>query len=336
MPRSYTAELGTALAGRYLIEERIGKGGMATVYKALDLKHERHVALKVLNPELGAVLGAERFLAEIKVTATLQHPNLLTLIDSGEANGLLYYVMPLLDGETLRARVARERQLTVGEAVRITCGIAQALAYAHARGVIHRDLKPENVILQHGQPIVVDFGVALALRNAAGARMTQTGMVIGTPQYMSPEQASGEKHIDARADVYALGTLLFEMLAGEVPHSGPTAQAVLTRVINTEARAVTSVRPSVPATVASALARALARMPEHRFATADEFSTALQASVSGAVRADTRRKRTGTESPAQPGVDEPPSSASGHSTPTLVVAAAVAALAGFAAGWLAR
>jgi tRNA A-37 threonylcarbamoyl transferase component Bud32 len=229
MPRSYTAELGTALAGRYLIEEHLGKGGMATVYKARDLKHERSVALKVLNPELGVMLGAERFLTEIKVTATLQHPNLLTLIDSGEANGLLYYVMPLLEGETLRARMTREGQLPVAEAVRITVGIGQALAYAHARGIIHRDLKPENIMLQFGQPIVVDFGVALAMRNAGGARMTQTGMSIGTPQYMSPEQASGDKQIDARADQFALATVLYEMLVGEAPHRAPTAQGVIAR-----------------------------------------------------------------------------------------------------------
>lgn len=322
MPRTYTAELGTALAGRYLIEEQLGKGGMATVYKARDLKHDRAVALKVLNPELGAMLGAQRFLTEIKVTATLQHPNLLTLFDSGEANGLLYYVMPMLDGETLRARLKREHQLPVDDAVRIAVGVANALAYAHARDVIHRDLKPENIILQHGQPIVVDFGIALAMRNAGGTRMTQTGMSIGTPQYMSPEQAAGEKHIDARADIYALGAVLFEMLAGEVPHAGPTAQVVIARVMSSEARAVTSVRPSVPAHVGDAVRIALSRTPQERFANADAFIAALDPARTG-PRAEVP---SGAVSPAQ----------QGHSTTVLAAAAAGAALLGFAAGWLAR
>ncbi len=319
MPRSYTAELGTALAGRYVIEEHLGKGGMATVYRARDLKHDRDVALKVLNPELGAVLGAARFLAEIKVSATLQHPNLLTLIDSGEANGLLYYVMPLLDGDTLRAFITRSGRLSVDEAVRITTGIAQALAYAHARGIIHRDLKPENVMLQHGQPVVLDFGVALALRNAGGARITQTGVAMGTPQYMSPEQASGEKQIDARADIYALGTLLFEMLAAEVPHTGPTPQSVMARVITTEARAITTVRPMVPAYIASALSRALARIPDNRFATVEEFVAALQPRANNLA------------------ADEAPTSSetSGrHATPVLIAVASVALALGFIAGRL--
>jgi eukaryotic-like serine/threonine-protein kinase len=322
VPRTYTAELGTALAGRYLIEEQLGKGGMATVYKARDLKHDRAVALKVLNPELGAMLGAERFLTEIKVTATLQHPNLLTLFDSGEANGLLYYVMPMLDGETLRARIKREHQLPVDDAVRIAIGVANALAYAHARDVIHRDLKPENIILQHGQPIVVDFGIALAMRNAGGTRMTQTGMSIGTPQYMSPEQAAGEKHIDARADIYALGAVLFEMLAGEVPHAGPTAQAVIARVMSSEARAVTSVRPSVPAHVGNAVRIALARTPQERFATADAFIAALDTA------------RTGPR--AEPPADATSHTARGHSTTILAATAVGAALLGAIAGWLAH
>jgi serine/threonine-protein kinase len=323
MPRSFTAELGTALAGRYLIEEHLGKGGMATVYRARDLKHDRYVALKVLNPELGAMLGAERFLAEIKVTATLQHPNLLTLFDSGEANGLLYYVMPLLDGETLRARLKREQQLAVDDAVRIAIGIANALAYAHARGVIHRDLKPENIILQHGQPIVVDFGIALALRMASGTRMTQTGMSIGTPQYMSPEQAAGEREIDERADIYALGTVLFEMLAGEVPHAGPTSQAVIAKVMTMEARTITSVRPSVPASVAEAIRCALSRAPDDRFATADALVAALS-------------PRRPVEPAARVTTPMPVAAPSGHTTARLAGVAAGAALLGFAAGWLLR
>jgi serine/threonine-protein kinase len=183
--------LSAALASRYAIEREIGRGGMATVYVARDLKHDRHVALKVLNPELGAVLGVDRFLAEIKVTANLQHPNLLPLFDSGEAAGLLFYVMPYVEGETLRARLDREKQLPVDDAVRIAVAIGSALEYAHAAGVIHRDLKPENILMQSGQPVVADFGIALAVSNAGGARVTQTGLSLGTPQYMSPEQASG-------------------------------------------------------------------------------------------------------------------------------------------------
>ncbi len=322
MPRHYTAELGTALAGRYLVEGHIGKGGMATVYQARDLKHDRPVALKVLNPEVGAILGAERFLAEIKVTATLQHPNLLTLIESGEANGLLYYVMPLLDGETLRARLTREGQLSVDDAVRIAVGIGNALAFAHTRGVVHRDLKPENIMLQHGQPVVLDFGIALAMRNAGGTRLTQTGMSVGTPQYMSPEQAAGERDIDGRADIYALGALLFEMLTGEVPHTGPSAQVVFARMMTTEARAVTTVRPSVPSRVAEAVRRALSRAPEDRYATADEFVQALQPRSAG----DLPARRTPTSSM--------PHIASGHSTAMLVGVAATSAVVAFALGWL--
>ena len=191
-------DLAAALADRYTLEREVGAGGMATVYLARDLKHERDVAIKVLKPELGAVLGVERFLAEIKVTANLQHPNLLPLFDSGEANGLLFYVMPFVEGETLRARLDREKQLPVDEAVRLATAIAGALAYAHERGVIHRHLKPENILLQAGQPVIADFGIALAVSNAGGARVTQTGLSLGTPQYMSPEQATGDRTIDAR------------------------------------------------------------------------------------------------------------------------------------------
>jgi len=295
-----TAELSTALAGRYAVEREIGRGGMAVVYLARDTKHDRLVAVKVLNPELGAMLGAERFLSEIKTTATLQHPNLLPLFDSGEANGLLYYVMPYLDGESLRARLVREQQLPIEDAVRIATGIANALSYAHARGVIHRDLKPENVLLQHGQPVVLDFGVALAVRNAAEGRKTQTGMSVGTPQYMSPEQAAGEKVIDSRADIYALGALTYEMLAGDPPHTGPSAQVIVSRVMAGDIRPVTVARPSVPAHVANAVHRALARVPADRFATAVEFAQALVVSAPAlptaataqlpAARADWRRR----------------------------------------------
>jgi eukaryotic-like serine/threonine-protein kinase len=284
-----TSELSAALASRYVIARQIGRGGMATVYLAHDLKHDRDVALKVLNPELGAALGAERFLSEIKTTATLQHPNLLPLFDSGEANGLLYYVMPYVEGETLRARIEREGQLPVDDAVRIGLGIARALSYAHARGVIHRDLKPENILLQHGEPLVLDFGIALAMRNAGGARVTATGISIGTPSYMSPEQAAGERIIDARADIFTLGTVMYEMLAGELPHAGPTAQSIIAKLMSADARSLGAVRRTVPQHVVDAVDKALSRVPADRFATADEFARALQTtSETSAVRHATR------------------------------------------------
>src|SRR5207244_1826897 len=210
---------------RYAIDREIGAGGMATVYLARDVRHDRPVALKVLNPELGAVLGVERFLAEIRVTANLQHPNLLPLFDSGEADGLLFYVMPFIDGESLRAKLAREKQLPIDDAVRIAVAVASALDYAHRHGVIHRDLKPENILLHEGQPLIADFGIALAVSNAGGARITQTGLSLGTPQYMSPEQATGDRIIDGRTDIYSLGAMLYEMLTREPPHAGTTARS---------------------------------------------------------------------------------------------------------------
>src|SRR5687767_11100491 len=226
-PQDALQNLTSALSGRYAVDREIGAGGMATVYLARDVRHERKVALKVLRPELGAVLGVERFLAEIKVTANLQHPNLLPLFDSGEANGLLFYVMPFVEGETLRARLQRERQLPVDEAVRIAVAVANALDYAHSHHVIHRDLKPENILIQQGQPVVADFGIALAVSRAGGQRVTQTGLSLGTPQYMSPEQATGNRHIDGRSDIYSLGAILYEMLAGDPPHTASTAQAII-------------------------------------------------------------------------------------------------------------
>ena len=212
--------LTTALADRYRIERELGAGGMATVYLAHDIKHERDVAIKVLHPDLGAALGGERFLSEIRTTARLQHPHILPLLDSGEADGLLYYVMPLVRGETLRARLERERQLPIADAVRIAREVADALQHAHAQGVIHRDIKPDNILLQDGHALVADFGIALAVQSAGGQRMTQTGLSLGTPQYMSPEQAMGERTIDARSDLYALGAVTYEMLVGEVPFTG--------------------------------------------------------------------------------------------------------------------
>src|SRR3990170_750647 len=241
------AQLNAALTGRYEVEREIGAGGMATVYLARDVRHDRRVALKVLRPELGAVLGVERFLAEIKVTANLQHPNLLALFDSGEAEGLLFYVMPYVEGESLRARLDREKQLPVDEALRIAGAVASALDYAHRHQVIHRDLKPENILLHEGQPLVADFGIALAVSNAGGNRITQTGLSLGTPQYMSPEQATGDRAIDGRTDIYSLAAVTYEMLVGDPPHIGSTAQAIMARVLTEKPRSVRTTRPTVPA-----------------------------------------------------------------------------------------
>jgi Tol biopolymer transport system component len=273
-------QLRGGLTGRYEVEREIGRGGMATVFLARDVRHSRRVALKVLDPELGAVVGAERFLAEIKVTANLQHPNLLPLFDSGEAGGLLFYVMPFVEGESLRARLEREKQLSVDDALRLAIGIASALDYAHRHGVIHRDLKPENILLHDGQPLVADFGIALALSNAGGQRITQTGLSLGTPHYMSPEQATGDRDLDARTDIYSLGAVLYEMLAGEPPYTGNTAQAVVSRVLTERPRALRTMRPSVPDHVDAAVTAALEKLPADRFATSADFIAALDGRAS--------------------------------------------------------
>ena len=267
--------LRAGLADRYRLDRELGAGGMATVYLAHDLKHDRPVAIKVLKPELGAMLGVERFLSEIKVTANLQHPNLLPLFESGEVEGLLYYVMPFIDGETLRARLEREKQLPVDEAVRLTVAIAQALDYAHRRGVIHRDLKPENILLADGQPLVADFGIALAVSKAGGQRVTQTGLSLGTPQYMSPEQATGDRTVDARTDIYSLGAMTYEMLTGEPPHSGTTAQAIIAKLMTEEVRPLMVLRRSVPPAVDAAVRHALEKLAADRFATAGDFAQAV-------------------------------------------------------------
>ncbi|MEA3247189.1 MAG: serine/threonine-protein kinase, partial [Gemmatimonadota bacterium] len=266
-----TTRLSAALAGRYRIERELGAGGMATVYLAHDEKHDRHVALKVLKPELAAVIGAERFLNEIKTTANLQHPHILPLFDSGQVDGTVFYVMPFVQGESLRDRLTRERQLPVGDAIRIATEVAGALDYAHRHGVIHRDIKPENILLHDGQALVADFGIALAVsRTDGGSRLTETGMSLGTPHYMSPEQALGERTLDARTDVYALGCVLHEMLAGEPPFGGPTAQAIIARVLGSEPEPVTALRRTVPEHVADAILTALAKLPADRFASATE------------------------------------------------------------------
>ena len=272
-----TERLSAALADRYRLERELGQGGMATVYLAEDIKHQRNVAVKVLKPELGAVLGAERFINEIRTTANLQHPNLLPLFDSGEADGFLFYVMPYVEGQTLRAKLDAERQRPLGETARLIALLAGALDFAHARGVVHRDLKPENILLQAGQPIIADFGIALAVAQAGGERVTQTGLSLGTPHYMSPEQAAGTQTVDARSDQYALGATAYEMLTGEPPHTGPTTPVIVARLMTETPRDIRATRPAVPASVDTAIQRALAKSPADRFSSCGSFADALAA-----------------------------------------------------------
>ncbi len=269
--------LQVALADRYRIERELGEGGMATVYLAEDLRHERRVAIKVLRPELSAIIGAERFIREIKTIAALQHPHILGLIDSGEISGTAYYVMPYVEGESLRDRLNREKQLPVAEATRIAAEVAGALDYAHRHGVIHRDIKPENILLHDGQALVADFGIALAVSSAGGStRMTETGMSLGTPTYMSPEQAMGEREIGPASDVYAVGCVTYEMLTGDPPFTGSTAQAIVARVVTEAPRSLTSQRRTIPANVEAAVLTALQKLPADRFDSAKAFVEALQ------------------------------------------------------------
>ena len=284
--------LRTALSDHYRIERELGAGGMATVYLAHDIKHDRDVAIKVLHADLGAALGAERFLSEIRTTARLQHPHILPLLDSGDADGLLYYVMPVVTGETLRARLTRERQLPINDAVRIAREIASALDYANRQGVIHRDIKPENILLHDGQALVADFGIALAVQQAGSQRMTQTGLSLGTPQYMSPEQAMGEKNVDARSDVYALGAVTYEMIVGDPPFTGSSVQAIVAKVMTERPTPLHTVRDTVPTHVEDAVLTALAKLPADRFASAAEFASALASTdtpARGRVAAHPRR-----------------------------------------------
>ena len=265
----------TALQDRYRLDRELGQGGMATVYLAHDLKHDRDVALKVLRPELAAMLGRERFLAEIHLTARLDHPHILTLIDSGESDGFLWYVVPFIRGESLRQKLEREKQLGLDEALAITKQVAGALDYAHRHGVIHRDIKPENILLQEGEAILADFGIALAVKEAGGNRLTETGLSLGTPQYMSPEQATAARQLDARSDIYSLGAVLYEMLAGEPPHTGATAQAIIAKLMTTEAVPLRVLRSTVPEAVERAVAKALSKTPADRFASAGDLAGAL-------------------------------------------------------------
>jgi eukaryotic-like serine/threonine-protein kinase len=293
--------LTAALADRYRVDRELGQGGMATVYLAEDLKHRRKVAIKVLRPELAAVIGAERFLREIHTVATLQHPHILGLIDSGEVNGTAYYVMPYVEGESLRDRLRREKQLPVADAVRLATEVAAALDYAHRHGVIHRDIKPENVMLHDGAALVADFGIALAVSSAGGGtRMTETGMSLGTPHYMSPEQAMGEREITARSDVYALGAITYEMLVGEPPFTGPTAQAIVAKVMTAEPAGLTAQRRSVPPAVDDAVLTALQKLPADRFASAAEFAAALEGRAASGTGVRTHAVRRPTRPAGRP------------------------------------
>ncbi|MBE0595385.1 MAG: protein kinase, partial [Gemmatimonadales bacterium] len=344
--------LTTALAGRYAIERELGAGGMATVYLAEDLKHHRKVALKVLRPELAAILGGERFLKEIEVTANLQHPNILPLYDSGavyrpvdgsadrvigDANGdgsldsatprsleFLYYVMPYVEGETLRDKMAREKQLGVDETIAIAKDVADALHFAHQRGIVHRDIKPENILLQQGKPLVADFGIALAVSHAGGTRLTETGLSLGTPHYMSPEQATGDRELDARSDVYSLGALVYEMLSGEPPHHGNTVQAIIARILSEDPAPVTRQRPAVPAYVDAAIRKALDKTPADRFPSAAKFAEAL-----------TNPGFTLPRTVAAPAASAAPRFRR-HAVTIGLAAIAVLAIAAAVAGWLRR
>src|SRR6266849_1528769 len=305
-------QLEAGLNGSYAVERELGRGGMATVFLARDLKHGRPVALKVLHPELAASLGPERFEREIRFAARLQHPHILSVYDSGVAAGQLWFTMPYVEGEALRSRLRREGQLPLEEALRIAREAAQALHYAHRHGVVHRDIKPENLLLtRDGNTLVADFGIARAL--GGDEHLTQTGMSIGTPAYMSPEQASGEKTIDARTDIYSLGAVLYEMLAGEPPYTGPTAQAIILKRFTEAVPSVRRGRPSVPEGVDQAIQRALAPVPADRFATAAEFARALTLPVITPTATPT----LATPAPAPPPVPPlvPPAPATPEPTP---------------------
>ena len=270
-----TDRLKAALSDRYVIEREIGAGGMATVYLARDLKHDREVALKVLRADLSAVIGTERFLEEVRITARLDHPHILTLIDSGSAEGILYYVLPFVRGESLRSKLEREKQLGVDEALSIIRQVASALDYAHERGVVHRDIKPENILLHEGEAVLADFGIALAVKEAGGNRLTETGLSLGTPQYMSPEQATGDRALDKRSDIYSLAAVFYEMISGEPPVTGATAQAMIAKLLTERPVRLRVVRPTISLAMESATEKALAKVPADRFSSAGEFVRAL-------------------------------------------------------------
>src|SRR6058998_2450294 len=275
--------LSAALADRYTIERELGRGGMATVYVALDRRHSRQVAIKVLRPDVAAAVGAERFLREITIAARLTHPHVLPLLDSGQAAGSLYYVMPYVRGESLRQRLVREGRLPLGDALRIARELGAGLDYAHREGFVHRDVKPENVLLADGHAVLADFGIARAIFRAGGEHVTEVGLAIGTPEYMSPEQAAGDRELDGRCDVYAFACVIYEMLAGEPPFSGDSARAIVAQHLSEPPPPLRARRPDAPASVEQALARALAKDPADRFASVAAFITALEDTRPGAA-----------------------------------------------------
>jgi serine/threonine-protein kinase len=282
--------LKSALAGRYALERKLGAGGMAVVYLAHDVRHNRKVAIKVMHPDLAAVVGADRFLREIQTTANLQHPHILPLFDSGLVEGTVFYVMPYLEGESLRARLAREVQLPVADALRITAEVAAGLDYAHRHGVIHRDIKPDNVLFQDGRAVLADFGIALAQStDGTRIRMTEAGVSVGSPSYMSPEQAAGQQNLDPRTDIYSLGVMLYEMLAGQRPFTGRTPQAIFSKVMSEDSPPVVRHRKAVPPHVDAAISRALEKLPADRWQTVAEFSAALTGGGGAAWWRDSRR-----------------------------------------------
>jgi eukaryotic-like serine/threonine-protein kinase len=296
----HTARLKSALAGRYRVESELGHGGMALVYLAHDVHHDRKVALKVLHPDLGAALGPDRFRREIQVLSHLSHPHILPLYDYGEADGLLFYVMPYVEGESLAARLHRELQLPVDEAIRITCQVAAALDYAHRQGFVHRDIKPDNILLEDGQAIVADFGIAHAITPSDEEQLTKTGVTLGTPTYMSPEQAMAERDLDGRSDVYSLGCVLYEMLAGQPPFSGPTAQSILARHTLEHVPRITIVRGTVSRDVEDAIIQAMSKTRADRFRTAQEFADAL----TGKIRATGTHHSLERRVPQRPSEEE--------------------------------
>ncbi len=323
--------LSAQLADRYRITRELGAGGMATVFLARDIRHDRDVAIKVLRPELAAIIGGARFLAEIRTTAHLQHPNILPLFDSGEAGALLYYVMPYVAGESLRVRLRRETQLPIDDAVRVATQVASALDYAHRQGIIHRDVKPENILFHDGRALVADFGIALAASKVANGRMTATGMSLGTPQYMSPEQAMGEREINARSDVYAIGAVTYEMLVGEAPFTGPSAQAIVAKVLTTDPEPPRAIRRSIPPHVQDAVLRALEKLPADRFATAAAFSDALN--TVGATSTTTPSREIPYELPAR---REPSPSPTISLRRPVLAGASILVVAAGVAGWMLR
>ena len=289
-----------ALAGRYEVDRELGQGGMATVYLARDLKHRRQVAIKIVRPDVAAALGSERFLREIDTAASLTHPNILPLHDSGEAGGFLYFVMPYVEGESLRAKLDRDKQLPVDEALQIAREVADALSHAHGHGIVHRDIKPANILLESGHAVVADFGIARAASAAAGDTLTETGVTLGTPAYMSPEQAAGSTSLDGRSDLYALGCVLYEMLAGQPPFTGPTAESLVHQHLCAVPRPVTDVRPTVPGWLTAVLQRALAKAPADRFTTGAQLAEALARREAGEAMPTMAAPTTGSSTTPPP------------------------------------